>query len=224
MSDCRRTSRGKADVSGPLCSHHLNHYVIFAGREIRLAFRVTPCNSTACHLTQRERIVLPGFCSDHGTRRRRAHDPKRIISRVVPWERFWSAQEAVSNSPSSPARSTAAVSRRSRASVKIENRTAVEVTPRPDRAMSSGRRYRARARRLTTEQESATRCRKTSNTTAAMAATMKLPIVQADRVSRPVSRNHLPPYSRTLVVRLALTGQALRRQPRRDQRLLSLSC
>jgi hypothetical protein len=108
MSDCRRTYRGKADVSGPLCSHHLDHYVIFTGREIRLAFRVMPCNSTACHLTQRERIVLPGFCPDHGTRRRRAHDPKRIISRAVPWERFWSAQEAASNRPSSPARSTAA--------------------------------------------------------------------------------------------------------------------
>src|SRR5829696_3701182 len=52
------------------------------------------------------------------------------------------------------------------------------------RAMSSGRRYRARARRLTTEQESATRCRKTSNT-AAMTATVKLLMVQANGVSRP---------------------------------------
>ena len=31
--------------------------------------------------THREQIVLPCFYSDHGTRRRRAHDPKRIISR-----------------------------------------------------------------------------------------------------------------------------------------------
>ena len=50
-----------------------------------------------------ERMLLPGFCSDHGTRRHRAHDPKRI--RVVPAAGVasWAAIAAVApQAPSDP--------------------------------------------------------------------------------------------------------------------------